>query len=130
MIRCRWLLLLAIALAGLFAPGHARAAMFGPEYAACGEKVGDPAVMACLEARIKTWDQKLAAALRALGTRMDKGQRAPLADAQRAWARYRVANCRFYEARDGSISKLHILECRRAMTEARTQEIEKARVND
>jgi len=119
-------LLAAVAFAGAALAMPARAQMFGDEYRTCQELPGDPAVMACLEAKTKIWSQRLATALRDLTKRMDKGQHAPLAEAQRAWARYRDANCRFYEARDGSISKLHVLECRRAMTEARALEIGKA----
>jgi uncharacterized protein YecT (DUF1311 family) len=129
-IACRRLFLLAVLTAALLPHIPARAEMFGTEYQTCEEFPGDPAVMACLNARIKAWEQKLAAALRDLAKRIDKGQHAPLAEAQRAWARFRDVNCRFYEARDGSISKLHVLECRRAMTEARAQEIEKARRED
>lgn len=118
--------LVCIAFAGLPGPEPAVAQMLGAEYATCREQPRDSAMIACLNGRTTAWDARLAKAVRELRTRMDKDQRAPLAEAQKAWERYRDTNCRFYAARDGSIRTIHAMECRRAMTEARAIEIEKA----
>lgn len=120
---------LAAALLAL-APLPAGAEMFGAEYRTCQELRRDPQVLACLAERTKFWEARLAGALRDLPKRMDRDQRAPLAEAQKAWERYRVANCGFYAARDGSIRTIHAAECKRSMTQVRAEEIALAMVEE
>ncbi len=109
--------------ASLLAPWPVAADMFGDEYRACQQQARDPQVLSCLAQKTKGWEAKLAAELRALPARLDRDQRAPQAKAQQAWERYRDANCAVYAARDGSIRTIQAAECRRAMTEARAEDI-------
>jgi len=113
---------IAVAL-GVLSPRMAGAEMFGPEFRVCQEQARDPQVLACLAQRTKAWEARLATELRALPTRLDPDQRAPQAKAQQAWERFRDANCAVYAARDGSIRTIQAAECRRAMTEARAEDI-------
>jgi len=107
----------------LLAPWPVAAGMFGDEYRACQQQARDPQVLACLAQRTKAWEAKLATELRALPARLDKDQRAPQRQAQHAWEKYRDANCAVYAARDGSIRTIQAAECRRAMTEARVEDV-------
>jgi uncharacterized protein YecT (DUF1311 family) len=80
----------------------------------------------CVDAKAKSWDRRLNAAYAALQKRVEAGQRDPLRAAQRLWVQYRDANCRFYGSQDGSIRQVQAAECLRAMTEARSLELEGA----
>jgi uncharacterized protein YecT (DUF1311 family) len=100
--------------------------LFGPDYAPCGDKSNTLAIVACVEAKAKAWDQRLNAAYTTLQQRISEGQREPLRAAQRLWVQYRDANCRFYDAQDGTIRQIQAAECLRAMTQDRAIELEKA----
>lgn len=121
--------LLALTCVTTAAPATAQ--MFGPEYQACRERAPrDPEMIACLMAQRRQWDGRMAKALTELPARVDKDQRRPLIAAQKDWARYRDANCLFYASRDGSIRSIQEAECRRAMTEGRAIELERAMVDE
>ena len=120
----------ALAASGLFSSlllgAPAAAAMFGPDYAPCGERTSTLEIVQCVSGKTRVWDDRLNAAFRALGNRIDPGQRTPLLAAQRLWLQYRDANCRFYAAQDGTIAQIQAAECLRAMTEDRARELEQA----
>ena len=118
------ILLSATLLAAGLSP--ARAQMFGPGYRPCGEQPNTRAIVDCVEAKTKEWDRRLNAAYAALLDRIAPAQRVPLRDAERAWLAFREANCRFYDAQEGTIRQIQAAECLRAMTEARTRELEQA----
>ena len=117
-------LLSAAALAASLSP--ATAEMFGPGYQPCGDRPNTLAIVACIDAKTKDWDRRLNAAYAALLDRIAPAQRAPLRDAERAWLAFREANCRFYDAQEGTIRQVQAAECVRAMAEARTRELEQA----
>jgi len=100
--------------------------MFGPGYSPCGDKPSTAETVACVTAKTKDWDRRLNAAYKALQQRVDPGQADPLKAAQRLWLQYRTANCAFYGSGAGTIGQVQAAECMRAMTEDRTQELEKA----
>ncbi len=50
-------------------------------------------------------------------------QRDPLKTAQRAWVKYRDANCDYYHQGEGSISRIEAEQCMYHMTKARADEL-------
>ncbi len=104
----------------------AAAEMFGADYGPCGDQSNTVAIVDCVAAKTKIWDQRLNRAYQSLAQRIDAAQREPLKIAQRLWIQYRDANCRFYGAREGSIREIQAAECLRAMTQDRALELEQA----
>jgi uncharacterized protein YecT (DUF1311 family) len=80
----------------------------------------------CTGAKTKIWDQRLNVAYKALGKVIDPAQRDPLKVTQRIWIQYRVANCSFYAAHDGTLGQVIAAECFRSMTQERALELEQA----
>ena len=72
------------------------------------------------------WDRRLNAAYVASQKRIDAGQRDPLRAAQRLWIQCRDATCRFYGLEEGTIRRVQATGCLRALTEARSLELEAA----
>ncbi|MDQ2151160.1 lysozyme inhibitor LprI family protein [Alcaligenaceae bacterium C4P045] len=101
------------------------AQMYGADYEQCSAKT-TMGIAECVAERAKVWDARLNTAYQALTKRSDSAQRAPLKSAQRAWITYRNANCKFYGAGQGTISRIEGAECLRAMTQQRTCEMERA----
>lgn len=92
----------------------------------CGQSGSTAAIVECRDAETKQWDRRLNAAYKALQQRVDAGQRQPLTAAQRLWVRYRDANCGFYAAGEGAVSRVLAAECMRTMTRQRACELESA----
>jgi uncharacterized protein YecT (DUF1311 family) len=120
------LLLLTVPSFALLAALPAAAEMFGPDYRPCGDQLNTMAIVDCVAAKAKIWDQRLNTAYQDLMQRIEPGQRDPLKAAQRLWVQYRDANCRFYGSQEGSIRQVQGAECLRAMTQERALELEKA----
>ena len=120
------LIFVLVTLWALMAAGPVAAEMFGPDYQPCGDQANTLAIVGCVQAKTKVWDQRLNAAYKALQVRIDPAQRQPLLAAQRLWVQYRDANCAFYAAQEGTIREVQAAECMRSMTEDRARELEKA----
>ena len=84
------------------------------------------AIVDCVQARAKFWDERLNAAYKDLMKRIRPDQRQALLAAQQLWIQYRDANCAFYYTGDGTIRQVQAAECLRSMTQDRAQELEKA----
>ena len=104
----------------------AAADMFGPDYKPCSDQPSTLAIVDCVQAKTKLWDQRLNKAYMDLMHRIDTAQQGPLKAAQRLWVQYRDANCGFYGSQEGSIRQIQAAECLRAMTQERALELEKA----
>lgn len=117
--------LLVITLVALLA-FPARAKMFGSDYLPCGDQPNTVAIVECVEAKTKVWDDRLNRAYKNLPQRLDAGQLGPLKEAQRLWLKYRDANCAFYGSQEGTIRQVQAAECRRSMTKDRALELENA----
>ncbi len=46
-----------------------------------------------------------------------------LREAERAWIKYRDANCAYYAAGEGTIARINAAACMRDMTKARAEEL-------
>ena len=80
----------------------------------------------CLSRQAKIWDQRLNEAYQKLMQSVQGGQRDKLRAAQRLWVQYRDANCAYYAAGEGTVSRVEAAECMRSMTESRTGELDQA----
>jgi len=79
----------------------------------------------CLKKKTARWDERLNKAYRhALKQAMSPGQAEKLQLAQRLRVQFRDANCRYYDAGEGTIARIDAGECMRSMTEARAKELE------
>ena len=116
-------LILTLPLLLIAAPAAAQPTAGGDR---CSQQSTTQAIVECRVADAKEWDRRLNAAYQALEERADPAQRKPLLTAQRAWIRYRDANCRFYAAGEGTISRVLAADCLRSMTRNRACELEAA----
>jgi uncharacterized protein YecT (DUF1311 family) len=80
----------------------------------------------CLSRQTKVWDGRLNEAYQKLMQSTQGAQREKLRATQRLWMQYRDANCAYYAAGEGTVSRVEAAECMRSMTESRTQELEQA----
>lgn len=108
----------------LFSAALLQAASVYPADTNCAD-AGDGSTMAmqaCLWEQSKVWGQRLNVEYQAALRRreIDSGK---LRSAQRAWLKYRDANCEAYDTVRGSISGILVGKCWRDMTRARTLEL-------
>jgi uncharacterized protein YecT (DUF1311 family) len=87
----------------------------------CG--VSTPEMVDCLNAQTAHWDKELTIAYQQALKDAVPGQKEDLRKAERAWIKYRDANCAYYAAGEGSISRIQAAECLRGMTERRAREL-------
>ena len=79
----------------------------------------------CLKKKTAQWDARLNKAYQhALKQATSDRQSENLRAAQRLWVQFRYANCRYYDAGEGTIARIDAGECMRSMTEARAKELE------
>jgi len=120
------LLAAALLAALLAAPVQAETVTwYDDAYQQCAER-STQGIVECIAAQTEDWDQRLNAAYGALMKQQSAEQRTALRDVQRLWMRYRDANCGFYAAAEGTISRIAAAECLRVMTASRALELELA----
>lgn len=90
----------------------------------CSDKTSTMEISECVMEDAKVWDKRLNTAYQALLPFVDPEQREPLRKAQRLWIQYRDANCAFYAAHEGTISRILVADCMWTMTRDRTLELE------
>jgi len=117
----RTLPLIALVLIAMPAAGE----MFEGDYRGCSE-FSTLGITECVAEKTRQWDARLNRAYQSLRQRTEPGQQQALLAAQRLWIEYRDANCRFYFAGPGTISRIDGAECLRSMTQERTCELEAA----
>ncbi len=77
----------------------------------------------CLNAQRVHWDKQLTIAYQELMKSISARQRIMLRDAERAWIKYRDANCAYYAGGEGSIARINAAACLRDMTQKRAEEL-------
>ncbi|MBM9615498.1 DUF1311 domain-containing protein [Desulfobulbus rhabdoformis] len=123
----------ALLLTLLFAVSHgAQATGLGlsQEYSRCMEKAGGVTVdmLNCIAQETKLQDQRLNRAYKRVMQEQSEGQKQALKNAQRAWIRYRDANCQFYADPDGgSLAGVMASDCLLQTTASRALELEQMR---
>ena len=82
----------------------------------------------CLNALRAHWDKELTIAYRQAMKDAVAAQKEELRDAERAWIKFRDAQCAYVAAGEGSIARVEAAECLRSMTEKRARELGGANV--
>jgi uncharacterized protein YecT (DUF1311 family) len=77
----------------------------------------------CLGEQRDAWDKELNKLYQAAPADAHAEQRKALRQAQRAWLKFREANCNYYWLGEGSIAKISAAQCARDMTEKRAREL-------
>ena len=89
-----------------------------------GECTGStPEMVDCLMAQHAHWDKQLTIAYQQAMKDAVPAQKEKLREAERAWIKYRDANCDYYASGEGTIARIDAAECMRDMTEARAKEL-------
>ena len=97
---------------------------YGEEYQKCNNQ-STADIVQCVDTLVRQWDARLNAAYKKLMQQIPTGKRREeLKAAQQLWIKYRAANCGWYAAGEGTISRIEGVECMRSMTAARTLELE------
>lgn len=126
-LRGKQCLLSVMLLTGISWINHAAAAeLMTKQYGSCLEKAGGvtAAMHECISAETKVHDVKLNANYKALSAKLPPERRAALLEAQRAWLKYRDANCRFYaDPEGGTMAGVEASDCFLRMTADRAKEI-------
>ena len=97
------------------------------QYAACMNKSGNTTtdMVECIAGETKREDVRLNTAYRALMAGLSPARKAQLQEAQRAWIKFRDANCSFYFDPDGgSLARIEGYQCELDATAARARELE------
>jgi uncharacterized protein YecT (DUF1311 family) len=89
-----------------------------------GECTGStPEMVDCLMAQHAHWDKELTVAYQRAMTDATPAEKDKLREAERAWIKYRDANCAYYAAGEGTIARINAAVCMRDMTKARAEEL-------
>lgn len=82
-----------------------------------------PEIVDCLMAQRAHWDKELTIAYQEAMKNAQPAQKIKLRDAERAWIKYRDANCAYYLAGEGTIARVNAAACLRDMTKRRTRDL-------
>ncbi|WP_442109557.1 lysozyme inhibitor LprI family protein [Pseudomonas sp. NUPR-001] len=116
--------LLALTLMSAIVP-FANAQSDSAAYSQCMQNAATTvASKACIGAEIEQQDARLNAAYKSAMAALEPAQQGQLRDAQRAWIKYRDANCElYYRLTGGTIDQLNGAGCVLEMTKARATEL-------
>lgn len=118
---------LGLVLLGLSHIASAEDAHLTKQYSSCMDKAGGVTVnmLDCMGAETKRQDARLNQAYKDVMARLSPERKKQLQEAQRAWIKYRDANCRFYADPDGgSIATVNSNDCFMSATASRAKELE------
>jgi uncharacterized protein YecT (DUF1311 family) len=99
------------------------------EYSSCIDKANgaNPALIGCALAETKRQDARLNENYKRLMSKLTEERKNALLEAQRAWIKYRDANCAFWDdPADGQSAAVTAKECVLTMTADRASELELA----
>ena len=108
----------------LLALGNAQSQGSKTESEDCSGANSTMEIVQCLSRLAAAWDRRLNAAYREQMSTLEPPRAELLRTAQRLWIQYRDANCEWYAAGEGTISRVEAAECMRSMTERRARELE------
>ena len=93
-----------------------------------GECTGStPEMVDCLMAQHAHWDKQLTIAYQQAMKDAVPAQKEKLREAERAWIKYRDANCEYYASGEGTIARIDAAVCLRDMTKRRAEELSSGR---
>lgn len=116
----------ALAIVGAPTAVSAHETGISPSYTACMDNAGTTVGMVeCITAEFKRQDVRLNKAYQALMADLPPPRKPALQAAQRAWLKYRDANCGFYLDPDGgSLARVNANLCMMTATAERAKELE------
>lgn len=97
------------------------------QFSACMDKSGGVTVdmLDCIGTETKRQDARLNKAYKEVMPQLSPARKKELQDAQRAWIKYRDANCNFYADPDGgTIATVNSNDCFMSATASRAKELE------
>ena len=97
------------------------------QFSACMDKSGGVTVdmLDCIGAETKRQDARLNKAYKEVMPQLSPARKKQLQDAQRAWIKYRDANCNFYADPDGgTMATVNSNDCFMSATASRAKELE------
>ena len=98
-----------------------------PAEVSCHQKGSTLDISDCLQGLTAQWDKRLNTAYRAASTASESAARkTALLQAERAWLKFRTANCGWYDAQEGTIREIEAADCMLDMTRDRAVELEQA----
>lgn len=100
------------------------------QHAACMDKSGNTTMgmIECITEETRRQDARLNKAYKALMADLPPARQAQLQQVQRAWIKYRDANCGFYDDPDGgTLARVSANDCMMSATTRRAQELESFR---
>ncbi|MDR3323946.1 MAG: lysozyme inhibitor LprI family protein [Zoogloeaceae bacterium] len=105
------------------AVAHAEEAKLTPQFEACMNKAATTVdTLDCIGAETERQDKRLNKAYKSL---QNTERKKTLQDAQRAWLKYREANCAFYyDPEGGTLATVEGSDCFMSMTARRANELE------
>ena len=120
---------LLAALIFVYVPYTASAAEAGSskQFSTCMDKSGGvtSSMIECIVTENKLQDARLNKAYKALGAELPPARKTQLLEAQRAWIKFRDANCSFYNDPDGgSMARVGANDCLMRATTERAREME------
>lgn len=107
------------------------AVLFGAAASAFANDAGNPGecggstpeMVDCLVVQHAHWDKQLTIAYQQAMKDATAAEKDKLREAERAWIKYRDANCAYYAAGEGAIARINAAVCMRDMTKARAEEL-------
>jgi len=120
-------LIAGIFLIGLSQVASANETELSKQFSACMDKSGGVTVtmLDCIGSETKRQDARLNKAYKEVMEQLPPARKKQLQEAQRAWLKYRDANCNFYADPDGgTMATVSANDCFMSATAARAKEIE------
>ena len=120
-------LLASLVVAGVPCIVSANETGLSKQYTACMDKAGGTTfgMIECINMETQRQDAQLNKAHKALMAGLPAPRRAQLLEAQRAWIKYRNANCAFYDDPDGgTLARVNANSCMLKATADRARELE------
>lgn len=100
------------------------------QHAACMDKSGGTTMgmIECITTETQRQDARLNKAYKAVMADLSPARKKQLLEAQRAWLKFRDANCSFYDDRDGgTLARVNANDCMMTATAERARELERFR---
>lgn len=97
------------------------------QYSSCMDKAAGVTanMLDCMGAETKRQDARLNKAYKDVMAQLSAARKKPLQEAQRAWIKYRDANCSFYADPDGgTLATVNSNDCFMSATASRAKELE------
>ena len=120
-------LVLGVAMCCSSAMAHAADSDSSKQFDACMDKSGGVTseMLNCIGAETKVQDARLNLAYKGLMATLTPSRKQQLQAAERAWLKYRDANCSFYEDPDGgTLATVNGADCIRSSTTSRAKELQ------